>query len=357
MDLIERYVEDALAFIPAAVAIAGVTLVLALARFVLNRRYAGRPNSRFQMQLFLLVLSFIGLLVIIMSLPLSDTRTGQILSLIGILLSAAIALSSTTFVGNIMAGLMIRAVRSFRPGDFVRIGDHFGRVSEQGLFHTEIQTVDRDLTTMPNLYLVTNPVKVIRSSGTLVTAEVSLGYDVSRHTIEKALLEAASDAGLTDPFVHVVELGDFSVTYRVAGLLTEVKQLLSCRSRLREMMLDRLHLHGVEIVSPTFMNTRAFDNARTFIPKAEARKTEQTDLRPAPESVVFDKAEEAESMEKLQERFDSLGTEQEEARAALKEAATDKDKQDLAARIERLETSRQRLAAVIKRRAESPRKE
>ena len=44
-------------------------------------------------------------------------------------------LSSTTFIGNIMAGLMLRVVRSFRPGDFVHVGDYFGRVSEQSLFH------------------------------------------------------------------------------------------------------------------------------------------------------------------------------------------------------------------------------
>lgn len=357
MNLIEQYFENAVTFIPAVVAIAGVILVLALARFILDKRYAGRPNSRFQMQLILLVLSFIGLLVIIMSLPLSDTRTGQILSLIGILLSAAIALSSTTFVGNIMAGLMLRAVRSFRPGDFVRIGDHFGRVSEQGLFHTEIQTVDRDLTSMPNLYLVTNPVKVIRSSGTLVTAEVSLGYDISRRKIEKALRQAAADTGLTEPFVHVMELGDFSITYRVAGLLTEVKQLLSCRSMLREKMLDRLHEAGIEIVSPTFMNTRAFDTSQNFIPRAEPRESEESDTRTTPEAVVFDKAEEAESLEKLQERFDALGGELDEARAALKESAEDRAKQDLQARIDRLETSRTRLADFIKRRAESPRKE
>ena len=39
----------------------------------------------------------------------------------------------------------------------------FGRVTERGLFHTEIQTEDRDLVTLPNLYLVTNPVKVVRT--------------------------------------------------------------------------------------------------------------------------------------------------------------------------------------------------
>ena len=42
--------------------------------------------------------------------------------------TATVALSSTTFVANTMAGLMLRLVRNFRPGEFVRVGDHFGSV-------------------------------------------------------------------------------------------------------------------------------------------------------------------------------------------------------------------------------------
>ena len=131
-----------------------------------------------------------------------------------------------------MAGMMLRAVRSFRPGDFIRVGDYFRRVSEQGLFHVEIQTEDRDLTTMPNLYLVTNPFKVIRSSGTIISAEVSLGYDIPRTKIESLLIEAALAVQLEEPFVLVTELGDFAVTYRISGLFPKVKHILSTRSAL-----------------------------------------------------------------------------------------------------------------------------
>lgn len=83
-----------------------------------------------------------------------------------LLLSAAIALSPTTVLGNAMAGIMPRAVRSLRMGDFVRTGEHFGRVAERGLFHTEIQTEDRELTT-------------------------TLGYDLPRSTARCSLLRVA----------------------------------------------------------------------------------------------------------------------------------------------------------------------
>ena len=70
------------------------------------------------------------------------------LQLYGIVLSATIALSSTTLVGNAMAGIMLRTLRNFSPGDYVHVGDYFGRISEMDLLHTEIQTEERDLTTL-----------------------------------------------------------------------------------------------------------------------------------------------------------------------------------------------------------------
>ena len=78
-----------------------------------------------------------------------------------------------------MAGLMLQVAKSFSPGDFVRVGEYFGRVTERGLFHVEKQTEDRDLTTLPNLHLATNSITVVHSAGTIVSAELSLGYDVS----------------------------------------------------------------------------------------------------------------------------------------------------------------------------------
>lgn len=349
MEILSSFLERLVDLIPTVIAVTAVAIAMFAVRFLLSRRFAGAPGNRFRLQLVMLVLSFVGLLVVILALPISETTTGQLLSLIGILLSAAIALSATTFVGNIMAGLMLRAVRNFRPGDFVRVGDHFGRVSEQGLFHIEIQTEDRDLTTMPNLYLVTNPVKVVRSSGTLITAEVSLGFDVPRQRVQSLLKSAAEDAGLEEPFVHIIELNDFSVTYRVAGLLISVANLLSTRSRLRETMLDRLHGGGVEIVSPTFMNQRVWPLDHSFIPQPSAPTGDEPEDSGA-EKVIFDKADEAASLEKLYERRESARKELSELEAVRDKMTNDNERQAVDERIEFARQRLERLTAYIKRR-------
>jgi small-conductance mechanosensitive channel len=254
----------------------------------------------------MLALTFAGILAVLLALPVSESMRGQLLGLIGILLSAAIALSSTTFIGNIMAGIMLKAIKSIRPGDFLSVANVTGRVTEMDLLHTEIQTEDRDLVTVPNLYLVTQPMKVVRASGTIVSAEVSLGYDIPRTQASKLLREAAGKAGLTDSFIHVRDLGDYAVKYRIAGLLEDVKSLISVRSRLREEMLDALHGAGIEIVSPQFMNTRSLAKTRSFVPTV-AETAEISTV--SQEEVAFDKAEVAASVEEIRKAIEGIDKE------------------------------------------------
>jgi len=257
----------------------------------------------------------VAIITVILTLPIGGPARGQLLSLFGLLVTAMVALSSTTFVGNAMAGMMLKALHNFRPGDFVRIGDHFGRVSEVGLLHTEIQTEDRDLTTLPNLHLVTHPLTVLRSSGTIISAEVSLGYDVPRQKIETQLIEATKRAELESGFVQIRDLGDFSVTYRAAGFYTDVKYILSKRSQLRGAILDALHDANIEIVSPNFMNQRQIKAGVEFIPdlskviapgSGQNRNRTSRTVKVAPESMIFDKAEQAESVADNKEKLTQL---------------------------------------------------
>jgi len=351
MDVLKNLFETLRPILPFGATLIIVVAMIMVIRFILERHYRGQPGRHLHRQMIILLLSFAGLIIIIMALPVSDSTIGQLLSLIGILMSAAIALSAPTFIGNIMAGLMLRAVRSFRPGDFVRVGDYFGRVSEQGLFHVEIQTEDRDLTTMPNLYMLTTPVKVIRSDGTIISADISLGYDVSRTVIEKHLIEAARLAHLQDPFVYIIELGDFSVKYRISGLLQEVKHVLSSRSSLHEQILDTFHKNGIEIVSPTFMNTRAVQDKKRFIP-IKVERPEKDLTQPKPEEMVFDKAAEAESLEKLREMLKTVDDEIEKTKQEAQETLEKETKDSLQERIETLKIRRERIAQILTQREE-----
>ena len=308
-------------FAPLVATLAGWIIVLSFAHWLLLARHPDLGNEgKFPRQLIMLALTVTAIVSATLVLPISDSSRNQILGIIGLIISGVVAFSSTTIVSNLMAGLLLRISKPFRMGDFIRVGEHFGRVSDRGLFDTEIQTESRELVSLPNTYFINNPVTTTRSSGTLISHTLSLGYEQHHSIIEPLLKKAAEDSGLTDPFVQITTLGDFSISYRVAGLLTEVKELLSARSNLCRHILDELHSAGVEIVSPNFMNQRQLNPVEKAIPKdipsADEKPTEEKITKA--DEIAFDKAEQA---EKFESRREKLKNDIKELEASLKEAS------------------------------------
>ncbi len=334
-------------------ALLGAVVLLAGTNWLLLRREQRRlGTSRSLRPLVMLLATAVVAVVLVLAMPVDSATRQQLLGLIGLVATGVMAMSSTSFVANAMAGLMLRAVRNFSPGDFVRVGEHFGRVTERGIFHTEIQTEDRDLTTLPNLHLVTNPVNVVLSSGTIVSVSVSLGYDVGRKHLEPLLVLATEDAGLQGGFVQVLDLLDHAVVYRVAGFLPEVTELLAVRSRLRAAILDRLHGSGIEIVSPSFMNQRPIAPNELVIPTAAPVGGDDRDGRLTAETMAFDKAERAVQVEKFRADVAALNVEIEGLERERKDAA-DTTGEEIQARIDELAHRRDRLSAAVKAVAES----
>lgn len=302
--------------------------------YVLKREAGGRSVSPMIRQIVLFSIAMIGVIAAILALPMPDHLRSEISTLMGYVISGVVALSSATFIGNMLAGVLLRTINNFQSGDFIHVEDYFGRVSERGLFHTEIQTIDRNLTTLPNLFLATNPVRVTRSSGTFIFTEVSLGYDVSRVKIEKCLIDAAIAAGLKDPFVLITALGDFSVVFKIHGLLDDVKRILTATSRLNAMVLDKLHEAGIEIVSPNFMNQRQVGDAM-FIPKKERKKDVEQAQNANPEALIFDKAEKAEDLEVYGKKLEEVQLKIKTLRADMKLLKTTEEKEVVQKRLDK----------------------
>lgn len=275
--------------------------------------FFGRRHDLTKVQLrargaIILPLVILGVLLLLVTMPVSDTINNSLIGLFGLCIAAIITLGSTTIFANFMAGAMMYHVRSFRPGDYIRIDDHAGRVTAKGLFHVEIQTEDRDLITLPNAYLITNPVRVVRSSGTIIACTVSVGYDTPHTRVRELLTGAIEEAGLDDGFVQVTDLGDNAIHYRACGLLEDTKKLVSARTALRTQVLDALHHAGIEVMSPGYISFRR--GADEVIPERVRKKT--TEPAASPEAIIFDKADDAERLDRVKHALA-------EARAKVKE--------------------------------------
>ena len=284
------------AFLPAGVAL-GIGSFLLVAIGFMTSRIQVSEGKELLLQLLGWLIGLVMLLSIVVALPLTDTIRGQILSLIGIVLTALIALSSTTFVANAMAGIMLHTTQPFRPGDFIEVDGVFGRVTRRALVHTQLQTETRDFTTLPNMLLVNKPVRVLHREGTIIQAEVSLGYDVHHAVAEGHLLKAAAAAQLDQPYVLVIDLLDHAVVYRVAGFLADFNNPISARSSLRQHVLEALHQADIEITSPTVVAQRQQPGTTRTLPTREAKRPIQDAT--TPEQRIFDRADEAASREQL----------------------------------------------------------
>ena len=287
-------------WVPALVVVILTLIAILLVRWFLRRRaITDEADVGFRSQLGTAAVILLGLLIVIFVLP-DGTASDLAFSVFGLIVTGALAISSQSIIANAMAGLMLRSSSSFKPGDFIEVADQIGRVTERGLFHTEIQTADRDLVTMPNSIMVNQAVRVVRASGTIVSANASIGYDVSRHLLEELFVSAAEKAGLIEPFVQVVDLGDYTVNYRIAGFLEDPRSLLASRSRLRGAILDTLHGADIEIMSPMFIARRE-DSGNPAIPAPEDERRESS--RRTAESRVFDKADAAAQIEETKTRL------------------------------------------------------
>ncbi|PLX20085.1 MAG: hypothetical protein C0599_09770, partial [Salinivirgaceae bacterium] len=214
------------------------------------------------------------------------------------------------------------------------------------IFHTEIQLEDSNFITIPNLYIANNPVKLTRVTNTVISTSVSLGYDIPRSKIEEALRDAAISVGLTNPYIYITSLGDFSVVYRIHGFLEDSSKFFSTSSLLNAKVMDNLHENKIEIVSPTFMNQRRADDS-IFIPKP-TRVKQAEESEKSPEELIFDEAIEAAEMEKKRYNLQKLEARKDELQKSLKEEKDERNIEIIKAAITRIDNLKTKIEANIK---------
>ena len=148
-----QFIDVLFSFSGTVTAVIIIIIALIATKWIFKKIDQDKEKSTITRQVIYAIIILLGALALTISLPIEETLKGQIIGLIGIVLSAAFAFSSTTLIGNALAGLMNANIKNFNLGDFIRIENNFGRVTKKGLFRTEMQTEDRNLTSLPNLYI------------------------------------------------------------------------------------------------------------------------------------------------------------------------------------------------------------
>lgn len=183
---------------------------------------------------------------------------------LSVLLGLMVSLGATSVIGQGAAGLILTYTRTLRVGEFVRVGDYEGTVTEVGMFTTTIRTGLGEVLTLPNSMITGSVTKnysrIVQGPGYVVDTVVTIGYDTPWRQVEAMLLEAArrTDGVLQTPMPQVFQtaLSDFYPEYRL------VAQAIPSEPRPRAQLLSLLHAniqdvfneYGVQIMSPHYLS-------------------------------------------------------------------------------------------------------
>ncbi|MGF1494448.1 MAG: mechanosensitive ion channel family protein [Microcoleaceae cyanobacterium] len=193
---------------------------------------------------------------------------------VSIFVGALLTLGSSSAVSNAISGIIVIYTRSFQIGDFIRVGETIGEVSEKSLFVTRIITPKQELITIPNSSMLDNNVinysAIGRESNTHLTLHttITLGYDVPWRTVHEVLIAAAAATSNIlpepKPFVLQTALNDFNVSYELNIYTDSPKLMPAIYSELHQNIQDYCNGAGIEILSPTFSALR--DGNHSTIP-------------------------------------------------------------------------------------------
>jgi small-conductance mechanosensitive channel len=177
-------------------------------------------------------------------------------------------------VNQAVSGLMLMYTRSFRPGEFVKVGDTEGTVRAVGFLTTQIETPRQEQVTIPNAVIVGNVMRNFsrfkESGGARVTTAITIGYDTPWRQVHAMLQLAAArtDGVLQDPPVRVLQTGllDHAVEYTILVAVADPARRAVVLDGLHAGIQDVFNEYGVQIMSPHYEADPAQDKV---VPPAE----------------------------------------------------------------------------------------
>ncbi len=132
----------------------------------------------------------------------------QVSTLLGVLAAAgfAVGLALQGFLGNFASGLTILFFKPYRVGDWVKVSDHFGKVTSIQIFNTTLVTPNDKTLIIPNGQVTDNIITNFSTEGNIrLELEVTMPYAESFPKVKQVIGEALDrcDFILKDPAAQI----------------------------------------------------------------------------------------------------------------------------------------------------------
>ena len=203
----------------------------------------------------MLLVRFVKLLVLILTLLLiADNLQIKLLPLIAGLgiAGVGVGLAMQGVLSNLVAGLTIIFVKSFRVGEYIEIAGVHGQVETIELFSTRLVHADRSRIVVPNRKIVG---EIIHNYGVIRQADLSVG--VAYGTDLNRALEIIADVLRSNkrvlkepaPIVGTAQLGDSSITLAIKPWVA-LDDYVPVQAEVNKAVVEKLREHGIEIPFP-----------------------------------------------------------------------------------------------------------
>lgn len=222
---------------------------------VIDGFYAEWAGTTFQLLRFFICM--FALVIVYPYLPGSGTKA---LEGVSVFVGLMISLGSSSAIANIIAGVMISYMRAFKKGDYVKIGESMGKVTEKGLIVTKMITYKNEEITIPNTQIlssqVTNYTTKAQSRELILYTTITIGYDTPWTLVHKMMIEAAERSPLISkdrrPFVLQTALNDYHISYQLNAFTENEDKIPGAYSELHQNIQEVFAENQVEIMSPGF---------------------------------------------------------------------------------------------------------
>jgi len=208
---------------------------------------------------------FICCFTLVLIFPLLPESESAVFRGVSVFIGVLFSIGSSSVIANMVAGLVITYMRSFKIGDRIKVGDVFGDVLEKTLFVVRIQTVKREIVTVPNSAILSSNVinysTAAHERGVILYQNVDVGYNVTWERASKLLIEAALKTKHVcedpRPFVLTQTLGNNAVSYQINIYTKRPDMQAVIYSEMNQNILDLFQQNGIEMINPTYEATRS----------------------------------------------------------------------------------------------------
>jgi small-conductance mechanosensitive channel len=207
-----------------------------------------------------IVVAFLWLFALIVSYKYLPGSDSEVFKGVSVFIGLIVSLGSTGVMNQVMSGLMVTYSRALRVGDFVRIGETEGTVTQVGGLSTKIKTARNEEITIPNALVVshatTNYSRHADDQGVFAPTSITIGYDAPWRQVQALLLLAAERTpGVRSepaPVVLQTALRDFYVQYTLLVCLERPHRRYRILDSLHANIQDAFNEYGVQIMSPNY---------------------------------------------------------------------------------------------------------